>query len=278
MAVTEDEVVIASSSSSAEAGIGCWELRSGAENLRYRSCSSPSHGLISVGGRFLASSQLKDSSSNSGSILYWSWNKPQVEVKSFPAEPINPLACNTDGTYIVGGGVSGSIYLWEVATGRLLKKWHGHYRAITCLVFSMDQSLLISGAEDGSVRVWSLLMIFDEERQQRAGHLYEYSFSDHALPVTDIVTGYGGSNAIIVSASQDRTCKVWSLARGTMLRNIVFPSVIDAVALDPGEHVFYAGGRDGKIYIAELNAQGTSYNKYGLHIIGTLSDQRYVDL
>ncbi|GKB36258.1 protein root initiation defective 3 [Tanacetum coccineum] len=273
MAVTEDEVVIASSSSSAEAGIGCWELRSGAENLRYRSCSSPSHGLISVGGRFLASSQLKDSSSNSGSILYWSWNKPQVEVKSFPAEPINPLACNTDGTYIVGGGVSGSIYLWEVATGRLLKKWHGHYRAITCLVFSMDQSLLISGAEDGSVRVWSLLMIFDEERQQIAGHLYEYSFSDHALPVTDIVTGYGGSNAIIVSASQDRTCKVWSLARGTMLRNIVFPSVIDAVALDPGEHVFYAGGRDGKIYIAELNAQGTSYNKYGLHIIGTLSDQ-----
>lgn len=267
----EDEVVIASSS--ADAGIGCWDLRSGAEHLRYRSCASPSHGLVSVAGRFLASSQLRDSSSSSGSILLWSWNKPQVEVKSFPAEAINPLACNSDGTYIVGGGVSGDIYLWEVATGRLLKKWHGHYRAVTCLVFSMDQSLLISGSEDGSVRVWSLLMIFDEERQQGVGHLYEYSFSEHALPVTDIVTGYGGSNAIILSASMDRTCKVWSLARGTLLRNIVFPSIIDAVALDPGEHVFYAGGRDGKIYIAELNAQDTSNNIYGLHIIGTLSDQ-----
>lgn len=54
-----------------------------------------------------------------------------------------------------------------------------------------------------------VIRIFDEERQQRAGHLYEYSFSEHALPVTDIVTGYGGSNAIIVSASQDRTCKVY---------------------------------------------------------------------
>ncbi|GKC54752.1 protein root initiation defective 3, partial [Tanacetum coccineum] len=149
-----------------------------------------------------------------------SGRKPQVEVKSFPAELINPLACNTDGTYIVGGGVSSSIYIWEV--------------------FSMDQSLLISGGDDGSMRVWSLLMIriFDEERQQRAGHLYEYSFSDHALPVTDIVAGYEGSNAIIVSSSQDRTCKVWSLARGTMLRNTVFPSVIDVVALDPGKHVF----------------------------------------
>ncbi|KAI7733980.1 hypothetical protein M8C21_001403 [Ambrosia artemisiifolia] len=269
----EDEVVIASSST--DAGIGCWALRSGAEHLRYRSCASPPHGLVSVAGRFLASSQLRDttSSSSSGSVLFWSWNKPQVEVKSFPAEAINPLACNSEGTYIVGGGVSGDIYLWEVATGRLLKKWHGHYRAVTCLVFSMDQSLLISGAEDGSVRVWSLLMIFDEERQQRSGHLYEYSFTEHALPVTDIVTGYGGSNAIIVSASQDRTCKVWSLARGTLLRNIVFPSVIDAVALDPGEHVFYAGGRDGKIYIAELNSLGKTNKNYGLHIIGTLSDQ-----
>ncbi|CAI9302262.1 unnamed protein product [Lactuca saligna] len=123
--------------------------------------------------------------------------QPQVEVKSFPAEAFNPLACNTDGTYIVGGGVSGHIYLWEVATGRLLKKWHGHYRPVTCLVFSNDQSLLISGSEDGTVRVWSLLMIFDEEGQQRAGHLYEYSFTGHALPVTDIVTGFGGSNAII---------------------------------------------------------------------------------
>ncbi|KAL4579335.1 hypothetical protein LXL04_015477 [Taraxacum kok-saghyz] len=259
----EDELVIASSS--IEGGIGCWDLRSGSEHLRYRSCASPSHGLVSVAGRFLASSQLRDSSSASGSVLFWSWNKPQVEVKSFPSEAINPLACNTDGTYIVGGGV---------ATGRLLKKWYAHYQAVTSLVFSVDQSLLISGSADGYVRVWSLLMIFDEERQQGAANLYEYSFHGHALPVTDIVTGYGGSNAIILSASQDRTCKVWSLAKGTLLRNIVFPSIIDAVALDPGEHVFYAGGKDGKIYIAELNSQGTSNNKnYGLHIIGTLSDQ-----
>nr|KAJ0191899.1 hypothetical protein LSAT_V11C800453670 [Lactuca sativa] len=169
-----------------------------------------------------------------------------VEVKSFPTEAFNHLACNTDGTYIVGGGVSGHIYLWEVETGTLLKKWHGHYRPVTCLVFSNDQSLLISRSEDGTVRVWSLLMIFDEEGQQRAGHLYEYNFTGHALPITDIVTGCGGSNAIILSASLDHTCKVWSLNRGTLLRNIVFPSIIDAVALDPGEHVFMLVGQMGK--------------------------------
>jgi pre-rRNA-processing protein IPI3 len=247
-------------------------LHSGAELLRYRSCASPSHGLVCVGGRFLASSQLREPSASSGSVLYWSWNKPHSEVKSFPSEPINPLISNSDGTYIVGGGVSGDIYLWEVPTGRLLRKWHAHYRAVTCLAFSDDQSLLISGAEDGAVRVWSLLMIFDDVRREQAKYLYDYSFSEHTLRVTDIATGYGGCNAIIVSASEDRTCKVWSLSKGKLLRDIVFPSIIDTIALDPGEHVFYAGGRDGKIYIAALTAQGTSSNSYGMHIIGSLAD------
>lgn len=257
-------------SSSVDAGIGCWELQTGAEQHRYKSCASPPHGLVCVGQRFLASSQLREPAASSGSILYWSWSKPQADVKSFPAEPIKPLAANREGTYIVGGGVSGDIYLWEVATGRQLRKWHAHYRAVTCLVFSDDDSLLISGSEDGSVRVWSLFMIFDDVRRQQADHLYEHNFSEHTLPVTDIVIGYGGCNAIIVSASEDRTCKVWSLSKGKLLRNIVFPSVIDAIALDPGEHVFYAGSRDGKIYIAALNAESTSNKKYGLHIINSL--------
>ncbi|KAI5656232.1 hypothetical protein M9H77_25025 [Catharanthus roseus] len=267
----EAELVLASSP--IDAGISCWDLHSGAEHLRFRSCSSPPNGLTNVAGRFLASSQIRESKSSGGSIFYWSWNKPHVEVKSFPAEPIKPLIANSDGTYLVGGGLSGDIYLWEVATGMLLKKWHAHYRAVSCLVFSDDQSLLISGSEDGSVRVWSLLMIFDDLRQEAAKHLYEHSFSEHTLKVTHIVTGYGGCNAIIVSASEDRTCKIWSLSRGKLLRDIVFPSVIEAIALDPGEHVFYAGGRDGKIYIAALNAQVNSSSTYGMHIIGTLSEQ-----
>lgn len=46
---------------------------------------------------------------------YFEKMQPQVEVKCFPAEPINPLVSNREGTYIVGGGVSGDIYLWQVS-------------------------------------------------------------------------------------------------------------------------------------------------------------------
>ncbi|KAI9083254.1 hypothetical protein K1719_034786 [Acacia pycnantha] len=264
------EVVLAASS--VDADIGCWDLQSGAEQLRYKTCAAPSHGLISVGSRFLASSQIRDSSATAGLVLYWDWSKPQVEAKSFPAEPIKPLAANHSGTYIAGGGLSGDIYFWEVETGRLLKKWHAHYMAVTCLVFSEDDSLVISGSEDGCIRVWSLFMIFDDLKRKEAGHRYEHSFSEHPLEVTDIVIGYGGCNAIIISASKDMTCKVWSLSRGMLLRNIVFPSVIDAIALDPAEHVFYAGSRDGKIFIAALNTERMFSHNHEMHIISSASN------
>ncbi|CAN1197459.1 Protein ROOT INITIATION DEFECTIVE 3 [Linum perenne] len=269
----EEELLVVASSS-IDAGIGCWNLTTGAEQLRHKSCASTPHGLSVVGGQFFASSQLRDPKSSSGSILYWSWSKPHVEVRSFVEEPIKPLVANSEGTYLVGGGLSGNIYLWEVATGRRLTKWRAHLRGVTCLVFNEDDSLIVSGSEDGSVRVWSLAMILDDQQKDKASNLHEYSFTGHTLRITDLVIGFGGGNAIMISASEDRTCKVWSLSKGILLRSVVFPSQIDALALDPGEFVFYAGGRDGKIYVAALSNSSSSSKSQWAHIIGSLSSQR----
>ncbi|CAD5325280.1 unnamed protein product [Arabidopsis thaliana] len=255
-------------SSSIDEGIGSWDLKTGTEQLQFKPCASPSHGLTAVGEKFLASSQLS-ARNTSGSIFYWSWTKPQAEVKSYPVEPIKALAANNEGTYLVGGGISGDIYLWEVATGKLLKKWHGHYRSVTCLVFSGDDSLLVSGSQDGSIRVWSLIRLFDDFQRQQGNTLYEHNFNEHTMSVTDIVIDYGGCNAVIISSSEDRTCKVWSLSRGKLLKNIIFPSVINALALDPGGCVFYAGARDSKIYIGAINAT----SKYGTQVLGSVSEK-----
>ncbi|PHT81076.1 hypothetical protein T459_14091 [Capsicum annuum] len=84
---------------------------------------------------------------------------------------------------------------------------------------------------------------------------------------TDVVLEYGGVNAIVVSATKDETCKVWSLSKKKLLRNIMFPTIINSIALDFGEDVFYAGGRDGKIYIATLNIVADPNTHYGLHIL-----------
>jgi hypothetical protein len=40
--------------------------------------------------------------------------QPQVAVKSFPAEPIRALIADQEGSYLIGGGSNGNIFLWEV--------------------------------------------------------------------------------------------------------------------------------------------------------------------
>ncbi|KAL3679821.1 hypothetical protein R1sor_022777 [Riccia sorocarpa] len=253
LATVREAVVVCSS---VDAGVTLWDAASGALLSHLRSCAAPRNALCPIGPNFLAASQsLKSSSSSAGgAIFFWAWNKNQVACKSYPVEPIVPLACTSGGSYLAGGGLSGQIYLWEVASGRLLRVWAGHYKAVSCLVFSDDDSLLISGADDGLVNVWPLVRVLDfEDAHGESQPSSMYGWSDHTLPVTGLLAGSGGSSAIVVSCSLDHTCKIWSLALGTLLRSIVFPTALHAVVLDPGEYALYAGGTDGRIFITALN-------------------------
>ncbi|WVZ60187.1 hypothetical protein U9M48_010240 [Paspalum notatum var. saurae] len=253
--------------SSVDAGVAAWDLRTGAEDIRLRPCASRPRALASVAGRFLAAAQAPSAGGNSGPIHFFHWEKPQVAVKSFPADPIRALIADDEGSYLIGGASNGSIFLWEVSSGELLHTWRAHYRAVRCL--ALYDYLLVSGSEDGSIKVWDLITVLDEQSRLEAQTPYLYSFSQHALPVTDIACFLG---AIAVSSSEDRTCKIWSLSEGRMLRSISFPTSIDCVALDPRSHIFYAGGRDGKIYVTAMGVDFSSHDCDESSILGALDD------
>lgn len=80
-------------SSSIDGGIGSWDIKTGTEQLRFKQCASPAHGLAAVGEKFLAASQLRNASGSSGSIFFWSWNKvrPSYLFLSFEIENTNGL-------------------------------------------------------------------------------------------------------------------------------------------------------------------------------------------
>ena len=56
--------------------------------------------------------------------------------RCFVAEPLLCLAANPAGTVVVGGGGSGTIYMWIVASGRLVGTVKAHTRGVTRLRFS----------------------------------------------------------------------------------------------------------------------------------------------
>ncbi|KAL6599155.1 hypothetical protein ACP70R_046019 [Stipagrostis hirtigluma subsp. patula] len=260
MAAPEQLVLAASS---ADAGVAAWDLRTG--GVRTATTPAPPAPARSSPSPTASSPPLRSPPAAATPASSTSTTGPQVAVKSFPAEPIHALIADPEGSYLIGGGSNGNIFLWEVASGQLLHTWHGHYRAVRC--FALYDYWLVSGSEDGSIRVWDLITMLDEQSRLNAKTLYMYNFSQHALPVTDVACFLGG---IAVSSSEDRTCKIWSLPQGRMLRSISFPVSIDSVALDSRGHIFYAGGRDGKIYVAAMGVDGSTDGSDD--ILGALDD------
>lgn len=158
----------------------------------------------------------------------------------------NSLAVSPDGCFLVAGIVE-NIYVWQVATGRMLTMLTKHYQTINCIKFTDDGSHFVSGGHDGQVIVWSLSAAvgnsFDTEAVEPL-----HSFSDHALPVTDLWIGSGGMRALLVTVSMDRTCKVYDVGSGSMLVSLVFQEPLTAVALDRVEIGLFVGTSLGNIY------------------------------
>jgi|GEM_PF-896627 len=79
-------------------------------------------------------------------------------VRSFTGHQfgIRKVVFSPDAKRFASGGTRGEIYLWDVATGAMLKDLRGHMASVADLRFSKDGRYLVSGADDGQVIVWDL--------------------------------------------------------------------------------------------------------------------------
>lgn len=75
----------------------------------------------------------------------------------------NTLASGYTGT--AEGLASGSIWLWDVATGEPLTSLIGHTNAVTSVCFSLDGHTLASGSSDGTALLWDLASPTSEENR-----------------------------------------------------------------------------------------------------------------
>ena len=173
-------------------------------------------------------------------------------------EPVSVVAASPDGTHFAAGALSGAVYVWEVSTGVLAKTWNAHFKAVSAVSFAAEGSVLVTAGEDTVVSAWSMASVLDPAAAT-APPVPTYSWAEHALPVTSLAVGGGpaggaGGSALVASASADRTCKIWTLGGGHLLRSVEFPAALACVALDACESTLYAGATDGRVFEVPLNA------------------------
>ncbi|MBI3244489.1 MAG: hypothetical protein HYZ49_19590 [Chloroflexi bacterium] len=71
-------------------------------------------------------------------------------------DPVTGVALSADSTVLASGDETGTIILWDVATGQQTSQLTGHTGGITGLDFSADGKQLASSSLDGTARLWDV--------------------------------------------------------------------------------------------------------------------------
>jgi WD40 repeat protein len=150
------------------------------------------------------------------------------------------------GNYIVGGGASGSFFVWSALGGALLRAVKAHYRSITSMAWSDCASFLATGGADGMVHVFSLLDLVERESRQTVSPIRTWSV--HHMPVTALLTMPSGR---MISSSEDGQVVMMELFSQKVVFTIQMPHAIRALAHCSGR--LFAGGMQGIIYLIDLD-------------------------
>ncbi|ODQ79555.1 hypothetical protein BABINDRAFT_161941 [Babjeviella inositovora NRRL Y-12698] len=176
---------------------------------------------------------------------------------------------------LVGGGISGRLFVWELALGLLLSVREAHYQSVTCLQASKSGSYLTSAGKDGRLLVWRTADLvglytsnlatsasvddFDESRMQKP----VWSVSDHTLPVTAVCVTESAllNDTKVFTASLDGTMRVYDLLTAKLLTTFVVSAEgVRCMVLDPSLRAVYAGLADGQVRRIPLYQANTATN------------------
>jgi WD40 repeat protein len=121
---------------------------------------------------------------------------------------IRSLALPADGRRLLTGGEDGTVRLWDIGTGRELRRFRGHAGPVA-VALSADGRFALSGGEDGTVRLW-------DPATGEALH----AFGGHRGAVAGVALAADSRRAL--SAGADGTVRLWRLplTRGQALADL----------------------------------------------------------
>jgi WD40 repeat protein len=158
---------------------------------------------------------------------------------------LNGVAFSPDGTLIATASRDRTAVIWNVATGREVRRLKGHSDWVRVVQFSPDGSLVATASRDGSAMLWDT-----------ASGLRRASFRvSGRAGVTSVACSPDGT--CVAATSADGTTRVWGTARGTRPGANAFPpararQAANAVAFSPNRPHIAVASEDGTARILDI--------------------------
>jgi WD40 repeat protein/uncharacterized caspase-like protein len=173
-------------------------------------------------------------------------NKALSAYRPIPAlgtDVFRRIKLSPDERMLAAGDSAGRIYLFDVHTGKQLRRWDvftGH--GLNSLGFSSDGRLLVTASQGQPklIKVWEVA----------SGKLVR-QFQTHTDHLTDVT--FSSDGRLIFTSDWDKTVKAWDAASGTLLWSTSLTVGAEALAVAPDG--FLAAGGNGIDFLEPLSGR-----------------------
>lgn len=143
--------------------------------------------------------------------------------------------------YAIIGNSNGNLSIWNITTSGLTRTLPAHQGSIYSISLSQDHKYLVTGGEDGLVKVWDLATGL-----QSATLPLVQTIQAHNNPV--LVVKLSPDGKMIASGSWDKTIKLWNLQTGQLLKTFIgHEQLVGAIAFSPDGKILASGSKDSSV-------------------------------
>jgi WD40 repeat protein/uncharacterized caspase-like protein len=165
---------------------------------------------------------------------------PQLVLQTGHSQKVSSVAYSPDNHLLASGSVDRSIGIWDVASGRELRRLTGHANWVNCVAFSPDGKLLASGSNDKSIKLWDI----GSGSELR-------TFTGHENSIQSIA--FSPDGRWLASGSSDNTIRLWEIATGSFRELKDHSDWVTSVVFSPDGKWLASGSRDNTVRIWDVN-------------------------
>ena len=153
---------------------------------------------------------------------------------------VHSVAVSPSGELIASAGADGTVKLWRMSDGALLRTLTGHEGDVNGVAFSPNGSLVASAGADGTVRVWR---VQDGQLQHTLTHGGGIALS----------VAFAPNGQLLASGGEDGTVKLWRVATGAEERTIPAHELwVSSVAFSPDGSLLASASADGTVKLWQV--------------------------